>query len=60
MSVDIVCKTHEQGFRTALTRVINDYAKKNKLLKENEDNLTGEDVRVGLTAVLSVKPSRTS
>ena len=47
--------THEQGFRTALTRVINDYAKKNKLLKENEDNLTGEDVREGLTAVISVK-----
>ena len=41
--------THEQGFRTALTRVINDYAKKNKLLKENEDNLTGEDVREGQT-----------
>ena len=41
--------------RTALTRVINDYAKKNKLLKENEDNLTGEDVREGLTAVISVK-----
>ncbi|MGT2749662.1 DNA topoisomerase (ATP-hydrolyzing) subunit B [Streptococcus orisasini] len=47
--------THEQGFRTALTRVINDYAKKNKLLKENEDNLTGEDVREGLTAIISVK-----
>ncbi|MGQ7343610.1 DNA topoisomerase (ATP-hydrolyzing) subunit B [Streptococcus suis] len=47
--------THEQGFRTALTRVINDYAKKNKILKENEDNLTGEDVREGLTAVVSVK-----
>lgn len=47
--------THEQGFRTALTRVINDYAKKNKILKENEDNLTGEDVREGLTAVISVK-----
>lgn len=47
--------THEQGFRTALTRVINEYAKKNKLLKENEDNLTGEDVREGLTAVISVK-----
>lgn len=47
--------THEQGFRTALTRVINDYAKKNKLLKENDDNLTGEDVREGLTAVISVK-----
>ena len=39
--------THEQGFRTALTRVINDYARKNKLLKDNEDNLTGEDVREG-------------
>lgn len=47
--------THEQGFRAALTRVINDYAKKNKILKENEDNLTGEDVREGLTAVISVK-----
>ncbi|BAH81201.1 DNA topoisomerase (ATP-hydrolyzing) subunit B [Streptococcus dysgalactiae] len=47
--------THEQGFRTALTRVINDYAKKNKILKENDDNLTGEDVREGLTAVISVK-----
>ena len=47
--------THEQGFRTALTRVINDYAKKNKILKDNEDNLTGEDVREGLTAVISVK-----
>ncbi|QHF55000.1 MULTISPECIES: DNA topoisomerase (ATP-hydrolyzing) subunit B [Streptococcus] len=47
--------THEQGFRTALTRVINDYAKKSKILKENEDNLTGEDVREGLTAVISVK-----
>lgn len=47
--------THEQGFRMALTRVINDYARKNKLLKDNEDNLTGEDVREGLTAVISVK-----
>lgn len=47
--------THEQGFRTALTRVINDYAKKNKIFKENDDNLTGEDVREGLTAVISVK-----
>lgn len=47
--------THERGFRTALTRVINDYARKNKLLKDNEDNLTGEDVREGLTAVISVK-----
>ncbi len=49
--------THEQGFRTSLTRVINDYARKNKLLKDNEDNLTGEDVREGLTAVISVKHS---
>ncbi|MGY3779706.1 DNA topoisomerase (ATP-hydrolyzing) subunit B [Isobaculum melis] len=47
--------THESGFKTALTRVINDYAKKNKLLKENEENLTGEDVREGLTAVVSIK-----
>lgn len=47
--------THEFGFKTALTRVINDYAKKQKLLKENEDNLTGEDVREGMTAVISIK-----
>lgn len=47
--------THEQGFRTALTRVINAYAKSQKILKDNEDNLTGEDVREGLTAVISVK-----
>ncbi|MCT4465767.1 DNA topoisomerase (ATP-hydrolyzing) subunit B [Lactococcus cremoris] len=47
--------THEQGFRTALTRVINNYAKQNKILKENEDNLTGDDVREELTAVISVK-----
>ncbi|MEK6189658.1 MAG: DNA topoisomerase (ATP-hydrolyzing) subunit B [Carnobacterium alterfunditum] len=47
--------THEFGFKTALTRVINDYAKKNKLIKENEENLTGEDVREGLTIVLSIK-----
>ena len=47
--------THEQGFRTALTRVINNYAKAQKILKENEENLTGEDVREGLTAVISVK-----
>ncbi|MDR2465222.1 MAG: DNA topoisomerase (ATP-hydrolyzing) subunit B [Streptococcaceae bacterium] len=47
--------THENGFRTTLTRVINDYARKQKLIKENEDNLTGEDVREGLTAVISVK-----
>ena len=47
--------THESGFKTALTRVINDYARKPKLMKENDDNLTGEDVREGLTAVISIK-----
>ena len=44
--------THLVGFRTALTRVINDYARKNSLLKEKEDNLTGDDIREGLTAVI--------
>ena len=47
--------THLVGFRTALTRVINDYARKNGLLKEKEENLTGDDVREGLTAVILVK-----
>ncbi|EMW6203803.1 DNA topoisomerase (ATP-hydrolyzing) subunit B [Enterococcus faecium] len=47
--------THESGFKTVLTRVINDYARKQKLMKENDDNLTGEDVREGLTAVISIK-----
>ena len=47
--------THEFGFKTALTRVINDYARKSKLMKENDENLTGEDVREGLTAVISIK-----
>lgn len=47
--------THLVGFRTALTRVINDYARKNSLLKEKEDNLTGDDIREGLTAVILVK-----
>ena len=47
--------THESGFKTALTHVINDYARKQKLMKENDDNLTGEDVREGLTAVISIK-----
>ncbi len=47
--------THVVGFRSALTRVINDYARKNALIKEKEDNLTGDDVREGLTAVISVK-----
>ncbi len=47
--------THLVGFRMALTRVINDYARKNGLLKEKEENLTGEDCREGLTAVILVK-----
>ena len=47
--------THLIGFRTAMTRVINDYARKNSLLKEKEENLTGDDIREGLTAVILVK-----
>lgn len=47
--------THESGFKTALTRIINDYARKNGLLKEADANLTGDDVREGLTAIVSVK-----
>jgi DNA gyrase subunit B len=47
--------THMTGFRAALTRVLNDYARKNKLLKDSDPNLSGEDVRDGLTAVVSVK-----
>jgi DNA gyrase subunit B len=47
--------THVVGFRSALTRVINDYARKNSLLKEKEENLTGEDIREGLTAIILVK-----
>ncbi len=47
--------THLTGFRSALTRVFNDYARKNKFLKDDEPNLTGEDVREGLTAIVSVK-----
>jgi len=47
--------THIVGFRNALTKTFNDYARKNKLLKENEPNLTGEDIREGLTAIISVK-----
>ena len=47
--------THLVGFRAALTRVINDYARKNNLLKEKEDNLTGDDIREGLTAIILVK-----
>lgn len=47
--------THLAGFRSALTKTFNDYARKNKLLKDNEPNLTGEDIREGLTAIISVK-----
>lgn len=47
--------THLTGFRSALTRVVNDYARKNGILKEKEENLTGEDTREGLTAVILVK-----
>ncbi|MEH6938469.1 DNA topoisomerase (ATP-hydrolyzing) subunit B [Bacillus sp. JJ664] len=47
--------THEVGFKTALTRVINDYGRKNGLIKEQDSNLSGEDVREGLTAIVSIK-----
>jgi DNA gyrase, B subunit len=47
--------THIVGFRNSLTKTFNDYARKNKLLKENETNLSGEDIREGLTAIISVK-----
>ncbi|MDR3189941.1 MAG: DNA topoisomerase (ATP-hydrolyzing) subunit B [Lactobacillaceae bacterium] len=47
--------THETGFKAALTRVINDYARKNNQLKENDDALSGDDVREGMTAIVSVK-----
>ena len=47
--------THESGFKTALTRMINDYARKSSLLKEADANLTGDDVREGLTAIVSIK-----
>ena len=47
--------THVIGFRNALTKTFNDYARKNKLLKENEANLSGEDIREGLTVIISVK-----
>ena len=46
---------HLSGFKSALTRVFNDYARKNKFLKDNDDNLAGEDIREGLTAIISVK-----
>ena len=47
--------THEEGFRAALTKMINDFARKQGLLKDKDDNLTGDDIREGLTAVISVK-----
>ena len=47
--------THLTGFRNALTKTFNDYAKKNKILKENETNLMGEDIREGLSAIISIK-----
>ena len=47
--------THLVGFRNALTKTFNDYARSNKLLKENEQNLTGDDIREGLTAIVSIK-----
>ena len=47
--------THLQGFRNALTKTLNDYARGGKLLKDNEQNLSGEDIREGLTAIISVK-----
>ena len=47
--------THEEGFRAAMTKLVNDFARDQKLLKEKDDNLTGDDIREGLTAVISVK-----
>jgi len=47
--------THEEGFRAALTKLVNDFARRQNLLKEKDENLTGDDVREGLTAVISVK-----
>ncbi|GLI86365.1 DNA gyrase subunit B [Rossellomorea marisflavi] len=47
--------THESGFKTALTRIINDYARKNSVFKDSDANLSGEDVREGLTAIISIK-----
>jgi DNA gyrase subunit B len=47
--------THEEGFRLAMTRVINNYGRDNKILKENEENFTSDDIREGLTAIVSVK-----
>jgi len=47
--------THEEGFRAAMTKLVNDFARAQKLLKDKDDNLTGDDIREGLTAVISVK-----
>ncbi len=47
--------THEAGFKTGLTRVINDYARRKGIFKENDPNLSGDDVREGLTAIISIK-----
>ncbi len=47
--------THEEGFRAAMTKLVNDFARKNNILKEKDENLTGDDVREGLVAVISVK-----
>ncbi|MBP1153245.1 MULTISPECIES: DNA topoisomerase (ATP-hydrolyzing) subunit B [unclassified Paenibacillus] len=47
--------THESGFKSALTRILNDYARKNNAIKDNDANLSGDDVREGLTAIISVK-----
>ncbi|SFB29739.1 DNA gyrase subunit B [Lentibacillus halodurans] len=47
--------THESGFKSGLTRVINDYARKNNMFKENDPNLSGDDVREGMTAIISIK-----
>lgn len=47
--------THMAGFRGALTKVFNDYARKSKMLKDSEDNLTGDDIREGMTAIISIK-----
>lgn len=47
--------THESGFKSALTRILNDYAKRTNILKQSDQNLTGDDVREGLTAIVSVK-----
>ncbi len=47
--------THLAGFRSALTKIFNDYARKNKLLKDSEENLSGDDIREGMTAIISIK-----